>query len=342
MKSPVTANIKRCFRELQTPEKRFEADFESYCVTHGLGRGHFLAPATLTPLPLMYGSHSSIKCAQSRYFGWYALRAAVRGVMLSVNYLVAAEQLLESELFAPSAATSYTASYHALHAFLALHGRVICDPYQWVGPSNARAAPVVVAGVLTKNNRWQFESRVRTHRGRWLEVRDALAPQEVPPAFEYLFKNLFRNRRRKGTTLTEIIRDPEGTLATIDECWSDLLVAISSIRHEAIYASFGEDPHVVEALWNGDADSQAGIDGQATTLLNFAALLLDDSAAKVMDLVHDIAVPPDLHGWLSATLRMPWFDIPQTNQLPFHTIASNIELLEKWLKPTEDPKKSSA
>jgi hypothetical protein len=252
--------------------------------------------------------------------------------MLPVNYLVAADHLLERKLFAPSGAASYTAAYHALHAFLALRGRVICDLFQWIAPPSSPAL-AAIAGVLTKNNRWLFEPRERSHRAKWLEVRDALAPGEVPPAFEYLFGHVFPNRRRKGTPILEAIRDPHGTLARIDECWEDLLLAIAETRHRALYSSFGEDPYVVEALWNGDTSSSRGIDRQAKALLSFAALLLNDEAARLAKMLATVTVPPSIHGWMSATFRIPWFDEPHTSDLPFDTIGLSIRVIEAWLEP---------
>jgi len=332
MRSPIAANLRKCFRELRASEVSFDHDFESFCSENQIIANRFVAQGTITALPIFCGSKSALLCAQKRWFGWYAVRTAVRGVMLPVNFLLAADRLLACRLFAPSAAASYTAAYHTLQTFLALRGRVICDPFQWVGPAT-QAAPTAVAGVLTKNNHWQFEPRVRSHRARWLEVRDALAPGEVPDAFEFLFANLFRNRLRRGTTLQEYFRDPEGTCAHIDECWEDLLLSVSEIRHQALYSSFGEDPNIVEALWNGDLHSEAGIDRQATTLINFAALLLHDSASQLAQLLRTLVMPVDLQDWLSAMVRIPWFDVPRTSELPFDAIISNLDFIEKWVEP---------
>lgn len=262
-------------------------------------------------------------------------------VCFPVNYLVASQRMLDERLFGPSAACSYTAAYHTLHAFLALKGRVICDPVQWVFPPSVEP-PVAAAGILTKDNRWRFEPRTRTHRAKWLEVRDALAPGEVPDAFAYLFSELFRGQRKRGTTARQAINDPAGTRATIEDSWTDLLLLIASIRHAALYSSFGEDPHVVGALWNRDTDTAHGIDRQAKALLTFAALLLTDCTKTLVDISSEIPIPSRLRTWWPVVVNIPWFDLPHVNDLTSSEVRSNLQQLLLWIDPDAPPSDGGA
>ena len=97
-------------------------------------RGAQSGPFPLDPpslWPMFRQDKGRICCEQAEYFGFYALRAALRGCFLATNHLSGSLILLQHELLSPAVLTSYTAAFHALHAFLALHGRSIVDTPAW-------------------------------------------------------------------------------------------------------------------------------------------------------------------------------------------------------------------
>ena len=62
------------------------------------GQRPFALENSLTLTLLFYESEGRLQCAQVGYFGFYALRAILRGILLSVNHLGAANRLAQFEI----------------------------------------------------------------------------------------------------------------------------------------------------------------------------------------------------------------------------------------------------
>jgi len=312
----VRANIRRCFRALCAGEVSFDEEFRLYVEANAIDTSRFFHSSTLTPWPTMYGTPDHIRCIQKELFGWYVVRASVRATLMAANWLVAAQTLLEKTLLGPASAAAYTCAYHALHGFLALNGRVICDPYYWVGPELVPLAPAL-AGVLTDRNIWRFEVRQRSHKARWLEVRQLYSSPRavVSPRFTELFNFLFAGRIRKGVSLQEFMRNPADNRPQLVDHWEEFLTGIAHIRHDALYSSFGEDPRVVEALVNRDTFSTAGLTGQTQALTDFGAALLQEVAAETGTILAEIDCPDRLRGWFFISVHMPWMDNVRLEQI---------------------------
>jgi hypothetical protein len=148
----------------------------------------FALENSLTLAPLFYESEGHLQCAQIGYFGFYALRAILRGILLSVNHLSAAKLSADHELYGPSIASAYAAAYHATGSLLALHGHVFCE-FEDNIITGTRNELGMVAVLLTRKSTWICEHRNRTHRTRWLELAQVYRStiEELPECFNQVF-----------------------------------------------------------------------------------------------------------------------------------------------------------
>jgi hypothetical protein len=252
----------------------------------------------------------------------------VRGVLMAVNFQAAAERALADELYGPAVTASYTSAFHALHGFLALHGRVFLDMLWRPGDSH------VTTGVLTRHNEWIFERRpFAAHRGRWCELQQIFIGREedAPACFHELFDFLFRGRHQSGIPLIEIIKNPNRYRLRMPDRFEDFLGQISEARHAAIYAAAGEDPYVVEALVNRDTFSSLGIDGHARAFVAFAEGLLRTTTDEILARFGEIKASPGVRTLFSLGVRMPWFDEPKLTLLASADLQAALAIVDHWL-----------
>jgi hypothetical protein len=296
--------------------------------------------------PTFWNDNGRICCEQAEYFGFYALRAALRGCFLAPNHLSASVILLQHELFSPAVLASYTAAFHALHAFLALHGRTIVDtPARSRGSGQGDASRSLVIAVLTRNNEWTFEGEARTHKAQWLQLKQVWAAKSatIPGYFEELFDYLFHGvwEHPEGLTRSEqLVAVLEGRIKReelrprLRQHLDGFLSLIAEIRHLAVYCSFGEDPGVVEALVNRDTFSTAGIEKQAQELVLFASRFLTDVASELCAVIRSTEVPQALRTKLYLAVHLPWFDQIQLAKCP-DCVRAKVATLRDWLRPED-------
>ena len=123
------------------------------------------------PVPWFYRDKSNnLQSPQQAFFGFYALRNIIRGILLSVRFIQAGDLLQKKHFIASSVFSYYTASFHLLHSFLSSYGRVIVDqvcggPVKVIKRKNSSEGlycsldptPEVIVAILTKSNKWKFE-----------------------------------------------------------------------------------------------------------------------------------------------------------------------------------------
>lgn len=224
------------------------------------------------PVPWFYIDQSNeLKSPQETFFGFYALRNIIRGLLLSVRFIQAGDLLSKNDFLASSVFSYYTASYHLLQSFLALHGRVVIDqvrrgPIRVIkgegfseGGYSSEAEPKVIVATLTKKNTWKFEPRPRSHSSRWkeLELVCIELKYDIPDFIESFFHYV-------------LTYGPYSPPEEIEKLVKDGLKRLSDIRHESIYAGYGFDDYVHDGLTNRDLDTSYGIDRKSTAYRDFA------------------------------------------------------------------------
>lgn len=341
MKPLVATNIQQSFRRLSASVPDFHDDFQAIAASDASYERPFALHGALTFRPVLYTDGSTINCAQAGYVGFYAFQQAIRSLLLGVNHHIAGDVLISSDLYGPAVASYYTSAYHAIHAWLALEGRVFFESPIWpiASRSAAQAGRGPFIGLLTRNNSWIFESRQRNHRAKWREVRQAFPePNDLPDAFHILFDYMYRGVFQQGADLIDVIQNPDQYRIRLADRYTEFLNRIAETRHLSIYESFGSDPHIVEALWNRDAFSTRGIDNQSLHFGAFAGALLSNVASDIHDLIETLNPTPDVRTALLLSIHMPWFDEPQIDSISIRTLQSAVRTINDWINaPVASP-----
>ncbi|HVR06895.1 MAG TPA: hypothetical protein VMW75_02505, partial [Thermoanaerobaculia bacterium] len=182
-------------------------------------------------------------------------------------------------------------------------------------------------------NTWKYEERARGHVKRWLELSHLFCRSdfEIPVYFRHFFRQLFPTLRKPGATIMDTIKGPEGTRAELEDNIERFLRRIAETRHVALYRSFGEDPHVVEALVNRETTSIAKLGFQAQAVGVFARSLLAETARAVRELITTISVPHDLRPFVYFGAGQPWTDRPRLDLWLPSESREDIEFIKEWL-----------
>jgi hypothetical protein len=304
----------------------------------------------LHPRPVFYGQKQNIISAQSDFFGFYVLANAIRSMLRGINFIVASQCVLESKLLAPSVALSYTAGFHGLMAHLALEGRPFFEDgcFAWAEKRSDGTLAVVkpptdlpfIAAVLRENNTWSFECRKRSHKTCWRELlhlfdKDSYTiPQYYYALFEYLFRGRQKEQKLGVEPLKERIENPalcEANKLRLEDAKEEFLDRIAEIRHRALYGAFGEDPGVVEAMWNNDVTSSLGIERQTNEFYSFSKAMLDHVSSDIVELLSVLNLIVSVRKALCVCVYVQWFDTPLPDDMHSKFLASRIRWIERWL-----------
>ena len=133
---------------------------------------------------------NTIKCYQYDGLGFYVLRNAFRGILLSINYLIAGDLNLSKKLLGPAVSNYYSAAYHILGTFLALKGRVIFDN-QIIIENNKIVEDKRFAIASFSKGKWHFNSKKWGHAGKWQEIKQ-LSLKEYPNSLIHLFEYWYK------------------------------------------------------------------------------------------------------------------------------------------------------
>jgi hypothetical protein len=289
----------------------------------------------LTPEPRFFRTEKNgIGCYQKEYLGFYVLRAAYRGILLSINFLVAGDNNLSKKLLGPSVTNYYTSAYHILGAFLALKGRIIFErQIIWDDKTLAPENQFAVAS-FTKG-KWNLQKKKWGHAGKWQEIKQ-LRLTEYPNSFIHLFKYWFKFRVKENISMTEYVAglvkgEKIGTPLDINDIPDEFLNRITTSRHASIYESFGSEPEVMANIVNGDAFSDNGIDYQAKAYQQFCYEFLRENVNDLLNIIGEINVSKETKMYLRLAIFQPWFDDQQIDLVDDVELRNNITKAKSWI-----------
>lgn len=294
-----------------------------------------LSEKELTPEPRFYKTEDhKTKCYQYDSLGFYVLRSAYRGILLSINYLVAADVNLSKKLLGPAVSNYYTSAYHVLGAFFALKGRIIFDNQIIFDNKNLKTDDRFAIASFTKG-KWHIETKKWGHAGKWQEIKQ-LRLDEYPESLIHLFRYWFKFRIKEDISLNEYMRrrikgEPLGTPLHIDDIPDEFLKRISETRHQAIYASFGSEPKVMSNLVNRDTFDDNGIDYQARAFKKFCYGFINENADSLIELLNFVRIHKKTRNWLWVAIFQPWFDEQQINQINDEELRQKLNRIKEYL-----------
>jgi hypothetical protein len=333
MNTLVATNIRKTIETLNTLKKSLDLRLGGLC-----------------PQPQFYGTKQNITSAQSDFFGFYVLANTIRSMLRGINFIVASRSVLESKLLAPSIALSYTAGFHGLMAQLALEGRPFFEDgsFAWAEKgSNGKLTLIepppdllLISAILTKNNIWSFRNRNRSHNVFWRELLNLFGkssytiPQYYYDLFDYLFWGRQKEPKLGVKGLKEMLENPalrEANKLHLEDAKEEFLNRIAKVRHMALYGGFGEDPWIVEAMWNNDVSSSSGIERQARKFYSFSEAMLVQVSSELVDLLSHLKLTSSIRKALCVCIYIQWFDTPLIADVPNKLLKSQVRQIKKWL-----------
>lgn len=285
-----------------------------------------IARDPLMPPPWFRMRDGVISSPHERFFGFYAMRAVVRGVLLGTPFLRAGQLLLKDRLKSPAVSMFYTAAFHALGSFLSLRGRVVIEEPR--GPIEIHTGknspgltygslpndPPVILAKLTSHNAWVFERRTRSHRSRWQELDHARIEDKgrLPGYFEHFLSYVDSyGPDEMGSDMKEVLR------------------GICDMRHAALYSAFGSDDFAVDLAINRESNG-GGTELKAQAFADFSASLLLDVTTQTNELLHDLCIAPDIRKSLVACTLFPVFDLSLRNNCGNSELDAQVGSLLEW------------
>jgi hypothetical protein len=266
------------------------------------------AECALAPVPWFRQRDGKLESPQLPFFGFYALRNAVRGAILGSGFLAAGRLLLAKEFYGPSVAMFYTASFHLCHAFLALHGRVtvvpvLTEPVVIMEKDLKMVAqipwpaPEMLMCTLTRDNRWIVENRGRSHRVLWREIGCVLREDEDGTPPEWLSEFFAQLRKESPEELAEADTD-------------ELLCRIADLRHRALYEGFGMDETALNELSRSREISALALSARASEFEKFATRLQVYILGHTVPLLLACGLDGQLRTVFVSGVYSPGFDMP--------------------------------
>ena len=290
---------------------------------------------TITPEPRFYKTDDNkIKCYQYDGLGFYVLRNAYRGILLSVNYLVAGDINFSKKLLGPAVSNYYTCAYHILGTFLALKGRIIFDN-QIIFENSKLVEDKRFAIASFSKGKWHIDSKKWGHAGKWQEIKQ-LKLNEYPDSLIHLFEYWYKLRIKENISLNEYVKrlvnkEKLGTPLNINDIPDDFLKRITECRHYAIYASFGSEPEVMANLINGDTFTDRGIDYLAQAFKRFCYGFINENINSLIDLLNFLRIHKKTREWLWISICQPWFDEQQIDEIDDYEIKRKLNGIKDYL-----------
>ncbi len=288
----------------------------------------------LTPEPRFYLNEKKLESFQYDYFGFYAIAKAYRGILLSINYLVAGDINLSKKLLGPSVSSYYTCAYHLLDSFLALKGRIIISKNTEWNNNRINIKDQFVIASFTKG-KWHFQTKKWGHAGKWQELKQ-LRLKEYPDSFIHLFKYWYNFRVKEKTSMSDYIKkringEHLGTPISIQDITDEFLKRITEARHESIYSSFGSEPEVMGNVVNGDTNSYTGIEYQAIAFKKFCYEFLNENINVLIEFLNIIHTIKKTRGLLRTVIFYYWFDVQQIDLISDIILRMKLHQIEDYL-----------
>lgn len=333
-----TANsIRKSFAALSASLPRYTDEYYEATRIEGSGYSRpFSLHGDLTIFPVMFGTDGGLRSAHEHTFGFYALRTAVRGLFLSVQFSSESQHALGRKRLGPAVLLGYTSAYHTLHALLALRGCVYSDSDDLIWPlaSQQKKKPSATATRLSSGGQWRPGGCRRSHTQRWLEV-DALFKNDLGQlhdGFSMLYEHHHPESRVDPALLAVSpawMRRPRKTLA---EALNGLLRGIAEVRHRAHYLSSGSDPGVVDAQINREKFDDDGIERTAELMVAFAAMQLRECAKQTSDLLPSLQMSAKIREVFFLSCYYPPFDsLEEMSDLPDTFGRPELEYIREWI-----------
>jgi len=338
MKELLKANIKNSFRIVAEDKPKIPPELIQVVdeePSHFPSLVEELMKVAAKPVPWFYRDKSNnLQSPQQAFFGFYALRNIIRGILLSVRFIQAGDLLHKNNFIASSVFSYDTASFHLLHSFLACYGRVIIDqvyggPVKVIKRKNSSEGlycsldptPEVLVAILTKTNKWKFEPRPRSHARRWKELEHVFKELDfdIPEFFCSFFKYILSYGSYSPTESKIFIQDG--------------LKRLADIRHESIYSGYGFDDRVHDALTNRDLDTSYGIDLKATKYRAFAfgfPVHAVDDVMEIKNLISDDRWS-EVRPLMATSIYTPPFELIDLKLKDSKTLNKKLQMIFIWL-----------
>jgi len=334
------SNIKKSFEFIQENKPKVEEDLIEIIINSKNNKPreksdllYPLARSALSLHPWFYVKNRTIYSPQQNFFGFYAFRNILRGILLGFNFFNSGFLLKNQELDSPAISMLYTASFHFLYSFLALEGRVIED--------NARGPIVItynddssssghkeldikgdtIIAILTRNNSWKFEGRTRSHKTKWRELSHIFNHNNfiIPEYFERFLSYL-----NSYGPYEKISRDDNNYYNfTLDE--------LTQTRHTAIYDGFGLDDFVIDGLLNHELIFGQGKDKKLDEFYRFTKSFAKDILVHATNLIEKVDIGQEVKKFLIASIYIPPFDICNFSVTKDSEINDKVSKIFEWL-----------
>ncbi|MHA1757245.1 MAG: hypothetical protein ACTSVV_10780 [Promethearchaeota archaeon] len=333
MKSLLKLNIIKSLKYIQESNTRIPShliEIKNNVDIDSLGPlTKYLTTDAFQPFTLFYrDSNNEIKSIQEKFFGIYALKTIIKNTLISIPFLKGALEPVWMPLL-PGILLHYTASFHLVIAFLALHGRVLIDEVfgpplvQNKGMSYKKLpnAPDKIMAILTKSNKWIFEPRPRSHKKVWRELKPIfIEQQKIPPEFREIFEYL--------TSYGPF------TISDDEELIQYGIDRIVEVRHEACYTGFGFDDFAFDSIINRDFPGvEVGLDAKLKVYSKFSLNLLERITTNLIDILDSVNFLQKEYKRRVVTIILnPPFDYlsyPQWKNS--ENIRKKIDKIHKWL-----------
>lgn len=296
-------------------------------------------------IPNSFSTHPKFDIIQNQIisphsstFSIYALKMALRGVLLGANYLIAADLSKNQKLHGPAILSYYTTCFQLLHSYLALNGLVIIDPVLPVFSAKDKGfnLQAILAIFSANNSKWTFNKIRRNHEGRWYNLKQIFTKgDDVPLCFRNLFDSWYGHLIKEDIPLCDKIdanmhgRKIGTPLSVIDKI-DEFLSRISETRHFSLYNSFGSDPKIVEDLQNRDIFCDIGIDRQVIIFKRFTYEFYTLCLYELKQLINSMRFNKKTRQYLLLLVSSPDFDEPQIELIEQETIRNDLNLLYNW------------
>jgi len=272
------------------------------------------------------GAGSRYSSPEKDYFAFYAVRAIVRSILRSVNYLAAAHLLVQKRLPGPATATGYTAAFHLVTALLATEGHVIFNEPRWSPDGGTDTSGKAFAARLNKNNQWSFEGQNRGHTARWKSLERVHDAGRLPECFADLYPHLMWSTIKS-----------ENLPKVMSEHIREFLVKIARTRHVSLYESRAMADQFFDEMWNERKPDLHGFMRLSQAFLDFAMDLLAVVVTDAIELLTTVAdaKSPELSGALFCSVLTP--DIDPAFGVPDLPVAARtlLKRLRAILQPSD-------
>ena len=286
-------------------------------------------------------NRNEINSPQTDFFGFYALKNIIRGVLMAVNFLDSGNILEQNKFVSSSISMFYSASYHLLYSFLALNGRVIIDNSK--GPividfgetSSSMGHDVnfpydVVVAKLTHSNKWKFENRPRNHSSKWRDLAEVFNNNNF--ALPEYFKKYFSYSNHYGP-YTKYNENEK-------KYYEYLLEDITQIRHNANYGNYGFDDFAFDSIINRDGEYYNALNLKVSYFKTFTNDFFDDVLDKSLYLIDNLDLNETTNKNLRSSILYPPLEFYNFSEHTRADIKDKITKLILWVYFDKEYKKN--